>query len=92
MSTVKGKTSSGFEFEVDEAIFDDYEMLELLCDFNSDKSVFPTIARKMLGDEQHKALKEHLRNENGIVQASKIETELSEIFHFATHGSNDAKN
>lgn len=30
---MKGKTSSGFEYELDEAALDDYELLEDLYDF-----------------------------------------------------------
>lgn len=32
---VKGITESGFEFELDEEILDDYELLESLCDIDN---------------------------------------------------------
>ena len=31
---MKGKTSSGFEYELDEAALDDYELLEDLCEMD----------------------------------------------------------
>ena len=41
---VKGITESGFEFELDEEILDDYELLESLCDIdNGDASNFPAV-------------------------------------------------
>ena len=32
---MKGKTSSGFEYELDEAALDDYELLEDLCEMDA---------------------------------------------------------
>ena len=47
---VKGITESGFEFELDEEILDDYELLESLCDIdNGDASKITTVARQLLG-------------------------------------------
>ena len=89
---IKGKTKSGFEFEIPEKAFNDYELLEMMGDFNEDKSIFPKIARRMLGVEQHNRLKEHLRDEDGYVPADKIEVELTEIFTFAPGGPNALKN
>ena len=41
----------------------------------------------LLGDEQFKALKEHLRNKNGVVKASEMVNEITEIMQ----GANETK-
>ena len=86
---VKGITESGFEFELDEEILDDYELLESLCDIdNGDASKITTVARQLLGETQITALKTHLRNEKGRVPATKMIEEVTQIFQSQAAGKN----
>lgn len=39
------------------------------------------MARRLLGDTQLEALKEHVRNENGRVPATKMVEEITQIFN-----------
>lgn len=75
-----GKTQSGFEYQIDENIGDDYELLELMGKVkNGDQlSIFALIDR-ILGPEQHNALKEHCRVD-GRVSTLKMNDEIVEIF------------
>lgn len=76
-----GTTESGFQYSIDQEVMDDYELLEDLCEVdNGNTGKITTVARRLLGNEQLKALKEHLRNENGRVPASKMIEEISQIF------------
>ncbi len=84
-----GKTESGFEYEIDDEVLDDYELLETLCDIdNGNNSLITRAARQILGEEQLNALKEHLRNDNGRVPAVRMIEEITQILY----GCNDGKN
>ena len=76
-----GTTESGFQYSIDQEVMDDYELLEDLCEVdNGNAGKITAAARRLLGNKQLKALKEHLRNENGRVPASKMIEEISQIF------------
>ena len=76
---IRGKTGSGFDFEVKEELADDFEFLELLGDFSENPLMASKLADKMLGREQKEALKEHLRGEDGRIKTSDMFRELTEI-------------
>ena len=83
---MKGKTSSGFEYELDEAALDDYE---LLCEMDEgDMTKTISVLNRLLGTEQKERLKEHLRMENGRVPASEMMNEIGEIFGNIKEGKN----
>lgn len=85
---IKGKTESGFEFEVEEEVTDDYEFLELLCKVdNGEVNLIPKVADELLGIEQKKALMDHLR-ENGRVSAKKMGEAIGEIMTSFGQGKN----
>lgn len=77
---IKGKTRTGFKYELDEARLDDYEIVEMLADFDNDPSVMSKLLSMLMGDDQVKALKEHLRGENGVVSFSGMMNEVIDIF------------
>ena len=86
---MKGKTTSGFEYELDESALDDYELLEELCELDEgDTSKIISVLNRLLGNEQKERLKEHLRMENGRVPASKMMLEMGEIFNSVKEGKN----
>lgn len=86
---ITGETKSGFRYELDEKNMDDYELLENLCDIdNGDIAKIPATARQLLGDEQLKALKDHVRNEEGRVSANKMFEEISQILGESKEGKN----
>lgn len=86
---IRGKTNSGFEFEIDEEELDDYELLEMLCDIDKgDVTKITDAAKKILGNEQLKELKEHVRDEKGKVSVSKMMKEIEEVLSSNSRGKN----
>ncbi len=86
---MKGITSSGFEYNLDETALDDYELLEDLCELDNGNTARTISAlNRLLGTEQKDQLKEHLREENGRVPASKMMVEMAEIFNSVKAGKN----
>jgi hypothetical protein len=79
--TVKGKTPSGFKFEISERRLNNYELLELIGEVDEGNGqAFPKVLKLLFGDEQAKAFKDHLREEDGIVPTEKIAEELKSVF------------
>ena len=79
---IKGKTKSGFEYEIPETVGDDYEVLEALARLQQkDGGVLQivTLIDRVLGSEQRDAFKEHCRVD-GRVSTEKIAEEFFDIF------------
>lgn len=77
---IKGKVRE-FDYEIDEAILDDIEFLELLGEADENPLLVPKVARDLLGDDQRKALYDYLRGDNGRVKTSDVVTVLLEIIN-----------
>lgn len=75
---VKGKTQSGFAFELDDNVFDDFELVELFAKVNKNPIFLGELMEKFLGAEQKAALLEHLRKD-GKVRTSDVMAALVEI-------------
>ncbi len=77
---LKGKTSSGFEYELSDEALNDWEVLEALTDIDEGHySGTVRVLRGLLGDEQLKALKEHCRGEDGRITQTGMFSELADI-------------
>lgn len=79
-----GKTASGFKFKVDESVADDMELLEDIARADSDTTFFPKVLNKILGEEQKKALYDHLRDDSGRVPIKATIDEFTEIMNIAS--------
>lgn len=77
----KGKTKSGFKYEIDEENADNYELLEALADIETDPFATTRVVNLFLGKQEAMRLKNHIRSESGIVSATKLVDELKEIFN-----------
>lgn len=75
---LKGKTKTGFEYEFDENLFKDYELVELLAEVDDNPLVLPQIFKKLIGDRV-KDLKDHVRDEDGVVDIEKMVAEFEDI-------------
>ena len=77
---IEGVTKSGFPYQIDDHIGDDYELLELMGRVrkNDTFAIFELI-EKILGTEQHEKLKDHVRVD-GRVPISAMNDEIVEIF------------
>lgn len=78
--TIKGKTSSGFEFEIDSMVMDDMELVDALADTMNDNPLsFSIVCTKLFGVEQKKRLYNHLRKD-GRVPLEAISNEIADVF------------
>ena len=77
---LKGKTESGFEYEVSDAAMNDYELVEILAEVDTNPLLLPRLVKKLLGDKQKNKLLDHLRTKDGNVPIDLISTEIMEIF------------
>lgn len=78
---MRGTLDSGFEFEINNDILDDYDLLEdLIAVDNGEGQKIVSVITKVLGPEQEKMLKDHLRTENGKLRTSDMTKAIGEIF------------
>ena len=77
---IKGKTKSGFSYELDKERLNNYELLEAIEELEENPLVLSRVVNLLLGKEQTKKLKDQLRTENGIVSTEKMSEEITEIF------------
>lgn len=77
---MQGKTKTGFKFNADAKCLEDAEFLELYADV-SDGDELKTfkLIRKLLGQEQKKALYDHVRDADGRVPLDPLGDELTDI-------------
>lgn len=79
---IKETLKNGFEVEIPDENLDDYELLEDLAELEEDDyGKIVSVYRRLLGKDQYKALKEHIRNESGRVACTEMMDTLEEIFN-----------
>lgn len=76
---IKGITKSGFKFEISDKALDDYELLELMADVDSNALLVPKIFEKLLGTKQKENLIEFLKKRDGYASTEKMSKILEEI-------------
>lgn len=80
---IRGKTSSGFEFKIDEDQLKNYEFVELVAEVDENELLMPKLLKMLLGDKQVKTLKNHIRDDKGMVPVEKMVDEIKDIFENA---------
>lgn len=83
LNTIKGTTSTGFKFEVLQERLANYELVEAIAEVDENPLVLPKLVKKLLGS-QAEDLKEHVRDENGLVPLNRLMAEIEEIFNSKT--------
>lgn len=79
---VQGTTKSGFKFDVDKAVVDDMELVDALSELQEGNGLATSkIVKMILGEDQKKALYDHLRGESGRVSTTAVSTEVTEILN-----------
>lgn len=78
---IKGKTTSGFEYAIPEENVNNYELVEVLGELETNPLLIAKTVKLLLGKEQSDLLKEHLRTDSGTVPTDKISEEIMEIFN-----------
>lgn len=79
---MKVKTKSGFVCEVDENRADDWDFCDYLLMCDSEATLVQGIKKAvpfLLGEKNENALKEHVREKDGRIPASKMIAEFQEI-------------
>lgn len=78
---LKGKTKTGFVFEIDEKRLDNMELLDAIAEMENDNIIaLSNVSQLLLGKEQRKALYDHIRDEDGTVPSKSFSDELVNIF------------
>ena len=77
---ITGKTSSGFNYELLKARLENYELIESLNEVEENPLALPKTVNLLLGKEQADKLKNHLRDEEGLISTEKLSNEIMEIF------------
>lgn len=93
---IKGKTKSGFDFEVNEKVFSDYRFAYLSRKCRSDDVITSNdagidLALLILGDKQLNALMEHCKDMDGYTSISDVSDEIIEIQGICAKESESAK-
>lgn len=91
MAVVKGKTKTGFEFELDTNLVDDYEVLEMYEDIKDTGLGARKLLIKLIGEEGYNRLKEHCRRKDGTISAKRVGHEMNDIMS-TNVGDTDVKN
>lgn len=88
---IKGTTKTGFNFELDDDVVDDYDLLLKLADVdNGNLTGIDGIFNEVLGEEQKKELREHIKKVTGRKRVSikLMLASLQDIFE----ATNETKN
>lgn len=80
MKKLTGVTKSGFAYSILEKNVRNYELVEALGELETNPLALPRVMNLLLGKEQAQKLKDHLRDEDGVVDTEKITSELKNIF------------
>lgn len=73
-------TKSGFKAKILKDATDNWELLEAFRAIDrGETGAIVDIAPLLLGNDQFNALKEHVRNKNGVIKASDMINEITEI-------------
>ena len=76
-----GKTKSGFEFYVNDKVFDNMELVEIIVEAKEDDPMAAfQLVNMVLGPNQKKKLYDHLRTEDGRVPVAAVFGVIGEIF------------
>lgn len=89
---ITGITESGFEFELRDHVFDDYEVNEAIVDFINERTTANLVALEhKLFDGSEKCrenAREFLKGEKGYFTANDMEALIAEILKARSEGKN----
>lgn len=88
---IKGKTKTGFEFEVEENVIDDMRIVEAVANIvnGTEPLAVVMIVNKILGEQQKERLYQYLEESDGRVSIEKVSNAITDIFEaFGSQGKN----
>lgn len=77
---IKGATSSGFEYEIEEDRLENFELIDVLAEVDENPLLLSKVLELLLGSEQKKALYDHVRKENRTVPVQSVVKEIEDMF------------
>lgn len=78
---LKGKSSTGFEFEIDDKALNNMEFVDALADLNDENPLaLSKVTELLLGKAQRKRLYDKVRDEAGTVPIEEATKEIRAIF------------
>lgn len=88
MAVKRIETKSGFVCQIDEAVVNDMEVLDLIVEIEKGNVLkYPALLDKLLGTELKQKLYDHVRFD-GRVPYSAVDAEISDIFSGIGGGKN----
>lgn len=88
---MRGKTESGFEFEIDVKKLDDMRIVDMIVEISDGNLLLLTpLVSKILGREQKERLYKHLEEPDGRVPSEKLSDEITEILKAGNEGKNSS--
>ena len=88
---VKGRTDTGFEFDIPRTVLDDVEVVEAVVELEEkgDPTAITTLCNKLLGTDGKKRLYKHVKQEDGRIPIEATIKEVAEILKaFGKAGKN----
>ena len=77
---ISGKTETGFEFNIDKRVLEDWNFVELLAKADEgDLSASIRAFKMLLGEDQYNNLKTHLTDKDGFLSSESMSEALVEI-------------
>jgi hypothetical protein len=89
---VKGKTTSGFEFKVDDRLLQDFRFIRAYREWMKNNFAQVDVLDCMLKPEDVQRLLDHISDKDGFVDSEKVASEMSDIFEFLQEHSTKVKN
>lgn len=80
MNALTGVTRTGFSYSIPAKRLNNYELVETLAELENNPLLLPKVLKLLLGVEGTEKLKDHVRDEDGIVDSEKMSEELQDIF------------
>ena len=80
-AVIKGVTKQGFRYAISQERLENFELVEVLSEVDTNPMLLPKLIKLLLGDRQAENLKNFLRDEEGFVSTKKIGEVVTEIFN-----------
>lgn len=88
----KGTLSNGFRYNIENDVFDDYEILELIADVEENPANITKLVTLVLGEKQKNNLINYLKNKEGKARLSTMERLMGELFQKLQKDNKNLKN
>lgn len=78
---ITGKTTSGFEYSLNERNLNDFRLVRALARLDKNPLALPDVVELLFGEDQAESLYDHLTQDDGSIPTDLLEKEVIEIFN-----------